>query len=249
MAIVYIHRRLDIKDNYKNVFYVGIGKSVKRAYELKHSRNQHWKSIVLKCGFSCEITHKNICWAEACAIEKYLISFYGRKDLKDGQLCNKTDGGDGVLVWSDELKNKHSLIQKIVQGTSEAKLKNRERALKRFPNENERKKYMLSLMEKARTEEGKKANSISKKNYYIINGIENHIKIMKKTHGTILAIKKNRNSKINSWKGKRNLPTGVYKHGNGYRSKTSINNKAVHILYSKSVDECHQAYLNFISNL
>lgn len=249
MAIVYIHRRLDIEDSFKNVFYVGIGKSEKRAYQLNHSRNKYWKSIVSKHGFSCEITHGNVSWEDACVIEKYLISFYGRKDMNQGQLCNMTDGGDGVLIWSDELKQKHSQIQKIVQGSPEAINKNRERALKRFPDENDRKLYMSNLMEKARTEEGRIANSKARNKYFALNGVENHSKLMKKVHGTVDAIKNNRYTKIELWKGKRNLPTGVYKHGNGFRAKTSINNKSVHILFSKSVDECHQAYLKFISQL
>jgi len=92
MPIVYQHIR---KDN-NNVFYIGIGKSIKRAKE-RYGRNVHWKSIVNKHGYTVSITHENICWDEAKSIEKYLISFYGRKDLGLGVLSNKTDGGDGVL--------------------------------------------------------------------------------------------------------------------------------------------------------
>jgi len=249
MAIVYLHRRLDIKDDFKNVFYIGIGKSEKRAYQKNHSRSKHWKSIVDKYGFSIQITHNNISWEDACVIEKYLISFYGRKDMKQGELCNMTDGGDGILVWSDELKQRHSEKQKLVQGSPEAKRKNRERALKMFPNENDRKLHMAILMEKARSEEGRIAISKGRIKYFLLNGVENHTKLMKKIHGTSDAIRNNRNTKIQEWSSKRDLPTGVYKHGNGYRAKASIKNKPVHILYSKSIEECHQAYLNFISNL
>jgi transcription-repair coupling factor (superfamily II helicase) len=71
MAIVYIHT----KKNTNEVFYVGIGKSSKRPYQIQN-RNQFWKNIVQKYGFDIKITHQNICWEEACSIEKYLIFFY-----------------------------------------------------------------------------------------------------------------------------------------------------------------------------
>jgi predicted transcriptional regulator with HTH domain len=95
MAIVYIHRRKDIEDTFLNVFYVGIGSKKTRAKSLE-GRTSNWFNIVNKHGHNIEITHENICWEEACAIEKYLISFYGRKDLKKGKLVNLTDGGDGL---------------------------------------------------------------------------------------------------------------------------------------------------------
>lgn len=96
MAIVYIHRRLDIEDEFKNVFYVGIGKSEKRAFK-KTNRNIHWSRIANKHGYKVEITHTSLLWEEACSIEKYLIDFYGREDLKLGNLCNLTDGGDTTI--------------------------------------------------------------------------------------------------------------------------------------------------------
>lgn len=110
MAIVYIHRRKDIEDPFLNVFYVGIGKSEKRAYQINNRRNKHWNSIINKYGYEIEITHNDILWEEACAIEKYLIYFYGRHDLNTGNLCNHTDGGDGVLnfILSDEAKKRKS---------------------------------------------------------------------------------------------------------------------------------------------
>lgn len=113
MAIVYLHRRLDIEDNFKNVFYVGIGKSEKRAYKTL-GRSKYWTSIVSKYGYKVEITHKNILWEEACSIEKYLIGFYGRADLKIGDLCNLTDGGDTTIGYkfTEETKKLMSLKRK-----------------------------------------------------------------------------------------------------------------------------------------
>ena len=105
MAIVYQHIRKDSNE----VFYVGIGLNEERAY-TKDSRNRHWKNIVNKHGYIVEITHKDILWEEACVIEKYLIQFYGRKDLGLGMLVNKTDGGDGIpgMRHSEETRKKIS---------------------------------------------------------------------------------------------------------------------------------------------
>lgn len=41
MAIVYQHRRLDTNE----VFYVGIGKTERRAYSI-HGRSRHWSNVV-----------------------------------------------------------------------------------------------------------------------------------------------------------------------------------------------------------
>jgi hypothetical protein len=102
MAIVYQHKNtLSGK-----VFYIGIGKTEKRAYS-KHSRGKFWKDYTSKYDYEVEITHRDIIWEEACSIEKYLISFYGRRDLGLGELVNQTDGGEGGnLNLSEEIKEK-----------------------------------------------------------------------------------------------------------------------------------------------
>ena len=101
MAIVYQHRR---KDN-NEIFYVGIGKYESRAYDFV-GRSEAWKYIYNKTEIEVEISHKDIIWEEACSIERYLISFYGRRDLGLGTLVNMTDGGDGVINPSEETRNK-----------------------------------------------------------------------------------------------------------------------------------------------
>jgi hypothetical protein len=105
MAIVYQHRRLDTNE----IFYIGIGKDEKRAY-AKDKRNIHWKRIINKTDYEIEITHRDIIWEEACSIEKYLISFWGRKDLGQGTLVNLTDGGEGIVgqIFSNESRKKMS---------------------------------------------------------------------------------------------------------------------------------------------
>lgn len=111
MAIVYIHRRKDIEDPFLNVFYVGIGVDKKRAFQkYSYSRNALWFNVINKVDYDIEITHSDILYDEACAIERYLISFYGRKDLKLGNLCNMTDGGTGILnfILSDEARKSKS---------------------------------------------------------------------------------------------------------------------------------------------
>jgi len=113
MAFVYIHRRKDIQDPFLNVFYIGIGVNKRRPY-VKYGRGIYWNRIVDKFGYEIEITHNNICWEEACAIERYLISFYGRHDLGLGNLSNMTEGGDGVvnyIVPKEKAKN-HALRMK-----------------------------------------------------------------------------------------------------------------------------------------
>jgi hypothetical protein len=103
MAIVYIHRRKDIEDPFLNVFYVGASKNEYRATEGgKSRRSKEWMDITNQYEFTAEITHKDILIEEAYAIEKYLIAFYGRKDLGLGNLVNKYDGGEGGCNWSDK---------------------------------------------------------------------------------------------------------------------------------------------------
>lgn len=108
MSIVYIHRRNDIEDSFLNVFYVGISKNYRRP-KIKYKRNSMWNRIVKKHGYKIEITHQDLCWEEACAIERYLISFYGRHDLGLGNLTNMTDGGDGAVnyIRSEEQNKAH----------------------------------------------------------------------------------------------------------------------------------------------
>lgn len=103
MKVVYRHRRLDTGD----IFYIGIGNK-KRAYNKK-SRPKHWNNIVNKYGYTVEIIAEDLSKEDACELEIFLISLYGRRDLGKGNLINLTDGGDGNLNPSDEWREKASL--------------------------------------------------------------------------------------------------------------------------------------------
>lgn len=104
---VYQHIRLD-KDE---VFYVGIGK-IKRPYDFKWGRNRYWKHIynLNKKQLEVQILINNLSWKECCLIETGLITYYGRKDLGLGLLCNMTNGGEGCpgRIISKETRKKHS---------------------------------------------------------------------------------------------------------------------------------------------
>jgi hypothetical protein len=71
---------------------------------------------------------RNLTEAEAIKHEVYMIAVFGRKDLGEGCLRNRTDGGDGVgrRVWTPE-QREVVRAKKLGQGRSEkAKAKQRE---------------------------------------------------------------------------------------------------------------------------
>lgn len=110
MAIVYQHRRLDTNE----VFYVGIGKTERRAYSI-HGRSRHWSNVVKKHGYIVEIMFNDLTWEDASLKEVELIRKYGRKDLGLGELVNLTDGGDGTLNYKVPEEYKEVLRAKLKQ--------------------------------------------------------------------------------------------------------------------------------------
>jgi hypothetical protein len=91
MSVVYRHIRLDKNEP----FYIGIGKTEKRAYN-KHNRSRHWKSIIANTSYKVEILFDDLSWGKAIEKEIELIELYGRKDLGLGTLVNLTDGGESL---------------------------------------------------------------------------------------------------------------------------------------------------------
>jgi hypothetical protein len=100
MAIVYRHIRLD-----KNQpFYIGIGKTEKRAY-TRFSRNPRWELIAKKTDWRVDILFEDVSMDFAKEKEIELIALYKRYE-DGGSLCNLTKGGDGVTgyVFTEEAK-------------------------------------------------------------------------------------------------------------------------------------------------
>lgn len=102
-AVVYRHIRLDTN----KVFYVGIAASRHRPHS-RFSRNKYWHNIVDKVGYDVEIITDKIPYEDACELEQFLISEYGRKDLGTGLLVNMTGGGEGSVNLSREVRDKIS---------------------------------------------------------------------------------------------------------------------------------------------
>ena len=156
MAVVYQHRRKDTGE----VFYIGIGKSERRAYD-KTRRYKPWKDFVKNHEYEVEITHKDIILEEAVSIEKYLIAFYGRRDLGQGPLVNMTDGGEGVKNLSKESRSKMAVNKGMFGELNYFYGKKHNGDLSRFGIQNIGKEP--AIKGKKHTEESKKKMSESRK--------------------------------------------------------------------------------------
>lgn len=100
MPILYRHIRQDKNEP----FYIGIGESENRAYEIK-GRTRAWKNIAKK-GYDVEVLFNDLSWEEACEKEIEFIALYGRRDKKAGTLVNMTDGGEGTVGYRHTVKTK-----------------------------------------------------------------------------------------------------------------------------------------------
>jgi hypothetical protein len=96
---LYRHIRLDTNQP----FYIGIGtkrsrsyKSITTEYEraYRKDRNSYWHNIVKKYGYIVQIVLDDLTIEEAKLKEIEFIAMYGRRDLEDKLLCNRTNGGD-----------------------------------------------------------------------------------------------------------------------------------------------------------
>lgn len=91
-----------MKPNTRDIFYVGIGNDIKRAYR-NEGRNDHWTKVYSKYGKIVEIVSESISLDAAKEMEKHLIASIGLENL-----CNKTLGGEGFFGGShtDEVRQR-----------------------------------------------------------------------------------------------------------------------------------------------
>jgi len=93
----YVYEHLRESDG--SVFYVGMGRG--KRFKTRDSRNIHWKRIVLKHGFVSNIIASGLTLEDAYKLEVALIKKHGKQNL-----CNITDGGDGVKNPTKETRQK-----------------------------------------------------------------------------------------------------------------------------------------------
>lgn len=143
---VYVHRRAT--DG--RVFYVGKGKK-KRATDT-YRRSKYWEGIAAKHGFTAHIVMRFEREECAFSFERALIKHYGRENL-----CNMTDGGDGVggYIITDDVRLRISKAKTGHKHSDETKRKISKSHIGIRPNKETRLKMSASQTGKKLSDETK----------------------------------------------------------------------------------------------
>ena len=174
MAVVYQHNRRSTGEP----FYIGIGKSKKRAYS-KVDRSKHWHYIVAKEAYDVIILYEDLSWEDACKIESQMIEKIGRRDKGKGSLINLTDGGEGTAGLIRPLERTARILEtKAFNGTlqhSELTKQKISKALKGKPkSESHKLNNSLCRKGKPQSEDSKQRRSDTMKGMIIARAICPH---------------------------------------------------------------------------
>ena len=174
-------------------FYVGKGQNYRLQCHLSeaiHTKNKNLKLNIIR-GFlkkNIRLEYKIIGFynsdEQALKVEKFLIIYYGRIDLRTGILTNLTDGGgprncsqqsidklsNSITNWIIEHPKEHKSYQKYatqIKRLPETRAKYKQSQLEymeAFPEEHA--KHMVKSLETRRKPENRKANSERLKQYF-----------------------------------------------------------------------------------
>lgn len=168
MFYTYAHIRLDTNA----IFYIGKG-TKQRAWK-KDSRNEHWHRIAKKHQYKVEILAYWKFSEDALSHEKFLIQCLKSMNV---DLCNQSDGGEGLLNPSQETRQKMSKNISLAHAKPETKQKMSDSANRKFLNINERKKISDGLKRYFLSKDAKINQSIALKKYF--SKEENRLKLEK----------------------------------------------------------------------